>query len=622
MVIFFVIMQGIRRHYDSVDARAGRSTTSDQVLPTRVHAIVLVSKLHKPTLRALAFAKATRPNVLEAVYVDTDADATDTAAGGVGRAQHRRTAQGAVLAVPRDHPADRRVRRSRSARPTRAAWWRSTSRSTSSGRWWEQLLHNQTALRLKGRLLFTPGVMVTSVPYQLRVVEIATRARGAGARPGPRRRPAPRRRRARPASRGPARTSDAGEPAPPAPDAGPRPRRGSASGSRSRSGRSRTAVTVVARARGPGRLRPARAARASGSSSRSPRAPTATGSGAATPSRCSRPRRTGSPPPCPYAGPGRCGGCDFQHVAPARAARAQGGRGRASSCPGWPGSTWTSTVEAVPGRRRRARLAHPDAVRVDPDGTPACAAPLPRRGPVDDCLIAHPGARGHRHERPTPAVERSCLDRRAARLVTPRRRTSPTDRVLTSRPRPRLRRSPADGFWQVHPGAADALVGRRARGARPAAGGAGARPLRRRRAVRARSSPSAVGPTGRVVAGRGRPRRRRGTPRTNLARPAPGRACVAGRVDRVLAATSTSRSTSSSSTRRARAPAATVVEQDRRTGAARGRVRRLRPGRPGPRRGDLRRARLPARGAARLRPVPDDAPRRVRRAAGPAHRVS
>ena len=35
------------------------------------------------------------------------------------------------------------------------------------GRWWEQLLHNQTALRLKGRLLFMPGVMVTSVPYQL-----------------------------------------------------------------------------------------------------------------------------------------------------------------------------------------------------------------------------------------------------------------------------------------------------------------------------------------------------------------------------------------------------------------------------------------------------------------------
>ena len=41
----------------------------DRVLPTKVHAIVLVSKLHKPTLRALAYAKASRPNVLEAVYV-------------------------------------------------------------------------------------------------------------------------------------------------------------------------------------------------------------------------------------------------------------------------------------------------------------------------------------------------------------------------------------------------------------------------------------------------------------------------------------------------------------------------------------------------------------------------
>jgi hypothetical protein len=41
------------------------------------------------------------------------------------------------------------------------------------GRWWEQLLHNQTALRLKGRLLFAPGVMVTSVPYQLRSSRIA-----------------------------------------------------------------------------------------------------------------------------------------------------------------------------------------------------------------------------------------------------------------------------------------------------------------------------------------------------------------------------------------------------------------------------------------------------------------
>jgi hypothetical protein len=36
------------------------------------------------------------------------------------------------------------------------------------GHWWEALLHNQSAFRIKTRLRFLPGVMVTSVPYQLR----------------------------------------------------------------------------------------------------------------------------------------------------------------------------------------------------------------------------------------------------------------------------------------------------------------------------------------------------------------------------------------------------------------------------------------------------------------------
>ena len=39
------------------------------------------------------------------------------------------------------------------------------------GRWYERLLHDQSALRLKGRLFFTPGVMVASVPWQLRSSE-------------------------------------------------------------------------------------------------------------------------------------------------------------------------------------------------------------------------------------------------------------------------------------------------------------------------------------------------------------------------------------------------------------------------------------------------------------------
>jgi len=35
------------------------------------------------------------------------------------------------------------------------------------GHWWEHVLHNQSALRLKARLLFQRGIMVTSVPWRL-----------------------------------------------------------------------------------------------------------------------------------------------------------------------------------------------------------------------------------------------------------------------------------------------------------------------------------------------------------------------------------------------------------------------------------------------------------------------
>jgi hypothetical protein len=34
--------------------------------------------------------------------------------------------------------------------------------------WWEQVLHNQTALRLKAALLFRPGIVVADVPYHLK----------------------------------------------------------------------------------------------------------------------------------------------------------------------------------------------------------------------------------------------------------------------------------------------------------------------------------------------------------------------------------------------------------------------------------------------------------------------
>jgi amino acid transporter len=166
MGTFFMLMRGIRGHYDNV-GRELIVEADDQVLPTRVHAMVLVSKVHKPTMRALAYAKASRPNVLEAVLVDTDSAST---ARMLEEWDERRIdVPLKVLHSPYREvirPIVEYVRSIRDANPRGVVAVYIPEYVV--GRWWEQVLHNQTALRLKGRLLFTPGVMVTSVPYQLR----------------------------------------------------------------------------------------------------------------------------------------------------------------------------------------------------------------------------------------------------------------------------------------------------------------------------------------------------------------------------------------------------------------------------------------------------------------------
>jgi hypothetical protein len=165
MALLYLLMRGIRRHYDEVAAELA-PLEARPVLPARNHAIVLVSKLHQPTLRALAYAKATRPDTLTAVTVNVDsADTRVLLAEWEGRGL------GVPLTVV-DSPY-REITRPiidfvKSAR-------RSSPRDVVTvfvpeyvvGRWWENLLHNQSALRLKTRLRFEPGVMVTRVPWQL-----------------------------------------------------------------------------------------------------------------------------------------------------------------------------------------------------------------------------------------------------------------------------------------------------------------------------------------------------------------------------------------------------------------------------------------------------------------------
>jgi amino acid transporter len=171
MVILFIIMNGIHKHYARVRSElAIQESGDDQLLPSRVHAIVLVSKIHKPTLRALAYARATRPSVLEAITVNVEPEETQALQEEWDR---------------RDIPVSLKVLDSpyREITSSVVDYVKSVRRGSPRdvvmvyipeyvvGRWYEHLLHNQSALRLKSRLFFTSGVMVTSVPWQLRSSE-------------------------------------------------------------------------------------------------------------------------------------------------------------------------------------------------------------------------------------------------------------------------------------------------------------------------------------------------------------------------------------------------------------------------------------------------------------------
>jgi amino acid transporter len=166
MGVLFALMKMIRRHYDTVARETSQIDRDDRMLPSRVRAIVLVSKLHKPTLRALAFAKAARPSTLEALTVDVDPDETERLVKLWEESDLGIPLK--VVASPYREvtsPIIDYVKNIRNESPRDVVTVYIPEYVV--GHWWEQILHNQSALRLKGRLLFTPGVMVTSVPYHL-----------------------------------------------------------------------------------------------------------------------------------------------------------------------------------------------------------------------------------------------------------------------------------------------------------------------------------------------------------------------------------------------------------------------------------------------------------------------
>ena len=135
--------------------------------------------------------------------------------------------------------------------------------------------------------------------------------------------------------------------------------------------------------------------------------------------------------PCPYAGPGRCGGCDLQHVALAaqRELKATVVREQLSRLAGLDVPV---TVEAVPGDEDGLRWRTRQAYVHTPTGLGMRRYRSHEVIEVDDCLIARRDAR-----EPAPGTVTETADAAG---------TTHTFEVA------------ADGFWQVHPGAPRALV--------------------------------------------------------------------------------------------------------------------------------------------------------------------
>jgi amino acid transporter len=167
----------VRSHYDRVGAVL--AIAPEEVHQEAIHhtVIVLVGRIHRGVLKALDYARSLRPQHLVAVYVcfdDQDREAIE------------KQWQDFNLTVPLEivyspyrelvEPVERYLDE------LDDRWQNDTITVVIPefvvNRWYEHILHNQSALFLKGKLLFREGVVVTSVPYHVDIVEDSNREDG------------------------------------------------------------------------------------------------------------------------------------------------------------------------------------------------------------------------------------------------------------------------------------------------------------------------------------------------------------------------------------------------------------------------------------------------------------
>lgn len=165
--VLIVVMWGIHRHYGRL-AGAQRPETPLNHTDVRLRPIVPIADLNVPAQQALAFARAIAPDdAVTLVHVTDDVAATERLRTAWDAQPHGGTHLVVIDSPYRSlgGPLLRYIDEVGGAHPGDTILV--ILPEYVPGHWWEHLLHNQTALRLKASLLFRPGVIVASVPYHM-----------------------------------------------------------------------------------------------------------------------------------------------------------------------------------------------------------------------------------------------------------------------------------------------------------------------------------------------------------------------------------------------------------------------------------------------------------------------
>jgi amino acid transporter len=164
--LLVLLLAAIRRHYDDVAGQLSlEGLEARELSPARHHVFLLVGDVHRGVLGAIRYARAISPRA-RGIYVELDPESRR-------RVEERwaRWASGMPLVVLRSPyrsvvaPLLEYVDRVQVESPDTLITI--VLPEFLPVRWWQQLLHNQTALLIKGALLFRRGVIVTDVPYHL-----------------------------------------------------------------------------------------------------------------------------------------------------------------------------------------------------------------------------------------------------------------------------------------------------------------------------------------------------------------------------------------------------------------------------------------------------------------------